>query len=246
LELTRMRVLITRPESRAGGTAAKLEELGHEPVAFPLFEPVQDRTAAEAALALPHAAIAVTSAEAVRAIGKLGPALAPHLGTKIFAVGKATAQAARDAGFSDVLAANGSGVELGNFIVDHYAGTARPSLPLLYLAGERRMGRFEKVLAENGFDCVVAETYSMQPVRYSIEAQQAMLVETKADAVMLYSREAANAFFELEIFATSRDVIRKTLFLCLSRNIAEAVPEDLQNSAVVSDNPDEDELIDLL
>jgi uroporphyrinogen-III synthase len=92
----------------------------------------------------------------------------------------------------------------------------------------------------------VAETYSMQPVRYSIEAQQAMLVETKADAVMLYSREAANAFFELEIFATSRDVIRKTLFLCLSRNIAEAVPEDLQNSAVVSDNPDEDELIDLL
>lgn len=241
-----MRVLITRPESRAGRTAVKLEELGHEAVSFPLFAPVQNRAAADAALAVPHAAIAVTSAEAVRSLEELGPALAPHLSTKIFAVGKATAQAARDAGFADVLAANGSGLELGNLVVDHYAGTVKPSLPLLYLAGERRMGRFEKVLAESGLDCVVAETYSMEPVGYSIEEQQAMLVETKADAVMLYSREAANAFFELEIFATSRDVIRKTLFLCLSRNIAEAVPEELQNSAVVSDNPDEDELIDLL
>lgn len=241
-----MRVLITRPESRAGRTAVKLEELGHEAVSFPLFAPVQNRAAAEAALAMPHAAIAVTSAEAVRSLEELGPALAPHLATKIFAVGKATAQAARDAGFIDILAANGSGLELGNLVVDYYAGSAKPALPLLYLAGERRMGRFEKVLAENGFDCVVAETYSMEPVRYSIEEQQAMLVETKADAVMLYSREAANAFFELEIFATSRDVIRKTLFLCLSRNIAEAVPEELQNSAVVSDTPDEDELIDLL
>jgi uroporphyrinogen-III synthase len=241
-----MRVLITRPESRAGGTVAKLEELGHEVVGFPLFAPVHDRAAAEAALATPHAAIAVTSAEAMRGLADLGPSLAPHLGTTVFAVGKATALAAREAGFGDVLVASGSGFELGNLVVDHYAGTGKPLLPLLYLAGEKRMGRFEKILAENGIDCVIAETYGMAPVRYSMEEQQAMLVTEKADAVMFYSRETANAFFELEIFGTTRDVIRKTLFLCLSRNIAEAVPEELQNSAVVSDSPDEDELIDLL
>lgn len=241
-----MRVLITRPENRAGGTAAKLEGLGHEVVSFPLFAPVQDRAAVEAALAAPHAAIAVTSAEAVRGLTDLGPALAPHLGTKVFAVGKATARAARAAGFSDVTASNGSGFELAHVVVEHYAGAGKPLLPLLYLASEKRMGRFEKVLAENGLECVVAETYGMEPVRYSLEEQQAVLVETKADAVMFYSREAANAFFELDVFGTSRDVIRKTLFLCLSRNIAEAVPEELRNSAVVSDNPDEDELIDLL
>lgn len=241
-----MRVLITRPETRASGTAEKLEELGHAAVSFPLFAPVHDRAAAEAALAVPHAAIAATSAEAMRGLANLGPALTPHLGTKVFAVGKATARAARAAGFSDVLVSSGSGLELGRLVVDHYAGTGKPLLPLLYLASEKRMGRFEKVLAESGLDCVVTETYSMEPVRYSMEEQQAMLVAEKADAVMFYSREAANAFFELDVLATSRDVIRKTLFLCLSRNIAEAVPEDLQNSAVVSDNPDEDELIDLL
>jgi uroporphyrinogen-III synthase len=239
-----MRVLVTRPESRAGGTTAKLEELGHEVVNFPLFSPAHDLSAAQAALATPHAAIAVTSAEAVRGLEQLGVNLVPHLGTKVFAVGKATARAARAAGFGDVEVSTGGGQELGELVADHYRG--RAALPLLYLAGEKRMGRFEKVLAENGLECVVAETYRMEPMVYSPEEQQAMLVEVKADAVFFYSREAANAFFELDVFRQSLEAIRKTLFLCLSRNIAEAVPEELKNSAVVSDNPDEDELIDLL
>lgn len=241
-----MRVLITRPESRAGKTAAKLGELGHEVVRLPLFTPIHDRAAAEAAIATPHACIAVTSAEAVRGLAELGFALAPHLGTKVFAVGKATAFAARAAGFRNIEASVGGGPELASLILDYYAMAGRPKLPVLYLAGEKRMGRFEKILAENDLECVVAETYRMEPIPYSLEEQQAMLVERKADAVFFFSREAANAFFGLDVFHQSREVIRKTLFLCLSRNIAEAVPEELRNSAVVSDRPDEDELIDLL
>jgi uroporphyrinogen-III synthase len=241
-----MRVLITRPESRAGKTAAKLVELGHEVARMPLFTPVHDRAAAEAALDTPHASIAVTSPEAMRGLAELGFALAPHLGTKVFAVGKATAHTARAAGFRNVEASIGGGPELASMVIKYYAAAGHPSQPILYLAGEKRMGRFEKLLAENELDCVVAETYRMEPIPYALEEQQAMLVDVKADAVFFFSREAANAFFALEIFRQSREAIRKTLFLCLSRNIAEAVPEELKNSAVVSDIPDEDELIDLL
>jgi uroporphyrinogen-III synthase len=241
-----MRVLITRPENRAGGTAAKLEELGHEVVSFPLFAPVHDRAATEAALAEPHGAIAITSAEAVRGLVGLGPMLTPHLATRVFAVGKATARAAREAGFRDVLVSGGSGLELGELVVANYDAAGGSSLPLLYLAGEKRMGRFEKVLAENGIGCVVIETYRMEPIAYSLQEQQAMLVDRRVDAVMFYSREAANAFFDLEVFRVNREALVRTLFLCLSRNIAEAVPEELQTSVVVSENPDEDELIDLL
>lgn len=242
-----MRVLITRPESRAGKTAAKLVELGHEVERLPLFTPVHDRSAAAAAIAQPHAAIAVTSAEAARGLAELGPALTPHLDTQVFAIGKATAHAARAAGFRNVDASVGSGAELAALVLDHYAAAGgRPSLPILYIAGEKRMGRFERLMAENNIDCVVAETYRMEPIPYSLEEQQSVLVDRKADAVFFFSREAANAFFDLDIFRQSRESIRKTLFLCLSRNIAEAVPEELQNSAVVSDTPDEDELIDLL
>lgn len=241
-----MRVLITRPESRAGKTAAKLEELGHEVARLPLFTPIHDRAAAEAAISTPHASIAATSAESVRGLADLGFALASHLGTKFFSVGKATAHTARAAGFRNVEASVGGGPELAALVLDYYARAGRPPLPVLYLAGEKRMGRFEKILAENDLKCVVAETYRMEPIPYSLEEQQAMLVERKADAVFFFSREAANAFFDLDVFRQSREVIRKTLFLCLSRNIAEAVPEELRNSAVVSDTPDEDELIDLL
>lgn len=240
-----MRVLITRPENRAGSTAAKLAELGHEVVSLPLFAPVGDEAALRQALATPHAAIAVTSAEAVRGLADLGDSLAPHLDTPVFAVGRASARAARQTGFANVEVSTGGGPELARLVIDHFK-EAPPALPILYLAGEKRMGRFEKILAENGFECVVAETYRMEPVTYSIEEQQTLLVDRKADAVMFYSRETANAFFELAIFAQSREAIGKTLFLCLSRNIAEAVPEELRTSAVVSDNPDEDELIDLL
>lgn len=241
-----MRVLITRPESRAGKTAAKLQELGHEVARLPLFTPVHDRSAAAAAMATRHAAIAVTSAEAVRGLAELGFALAPHLGTKVFAVGKATAHAARAAGFRNVDASIGGGPELASLVINYYAAAGHPSQPILYLAGEKRMGRFEKLLAENDLKCVVAETYRMELIPYSLAEQQAMLVERKADAVFFFSREAANAFFELDVLRQSREAIRKTLFLCLSRNIAEAVPEELQIGAVVSDRPDEDELIDLL
>jgi uroporphyrinogen-III synthase len=241
-----MRVLITRPESRAEGTAAKLAELGHEPVSFPLYEPVHDLDTARQALSTPHSTIAVTSAEAVRSLMELGPALTPHLGTRLFAVGRATARAAREAGFTDVDAGAGGGLELGHLVSIFYAEKGHPDLPVLYLAGERRMGRFERVLADNGIACFAAETYQMAPIVYTLEEQQAVLVAKMADAAFFYSRETANAFFALDVFKVSHDAIRKTLFFCLSRNIAEAVPEELQNSAVVSDNPDEDELIDLL
>ena len=241
-----MRVLITRPETRTEATAAKLTDLGHEPVSFPLFRPVHDLDAAARALDTPHAAIAVTSPEAVYALAELGPALRPHLGTKLFAVGKATARAALEAGFGNIDTGLGGGVELGNVVAAFYQAGGRPGLPVLYLAGEKRMGRFEQVLADHDISCVAAETYRMEPIGYTIEEQQAIVVARMADAVFFYSRETARAFFKLDIFCTSHDAIRKTLFFCLSRNIAEAVPDALRNSAVVSDNPDEDELIDLL
>jgi uroporphyrinogen-III synthase len=73
-----------------------------------------------------------------------------------------------------------------------------------------------------------------------------LLVNRPVDAAFFFSKENAKAFFNLDVFQQSKEALRKTLFFCLSRNIAEAVPEGLKESAVISSNPDEDELIDLL
>jgi uroporphyrinogen-III synthase len=241
-----MRVLVIRPELQGLRTAGKLAALGHEAVIMPLLAPVHDLALTLDALKSPYWALAVTSAEAVRCLQQLGPLLDPYLATPIFTVGKATAWAAQEAGFTDVNAAGGNGRELAAMVAGYYAAKGGPSKPLLYLAGAKRSGMFERTLRENGIDCVTAEIYDMSELHYPIEQQQALLVGKSVDAVFLFSRENAKAFFSLEVFQVSKEALRKTLFFCLSRNIAEAVPEEFANSAVVSQQPDEDELIDLL
>ncbi|MDB5522665.1 MAG: Uroporphyrinogen synthase [Rhizobium sp.] len=241
-----MRVLIIRPELQAKQTAGKLAELGHEPIIFPLFRPQHDPVQCLDALKSNYAALAITSAESVRCLRQLGPALEPYLAVPLFTVGRRTARLARDLGFTNVISASGNGHDLAAVVAGFVAGSTNAVKPILYLAGVRRSGIFEHTLRDNDIACVTAEIYDMEPTSYTLEQQQAILVNRAVDAAFFFSRENANAFFGLEVFQQSKEALRKTLFFCLSRNIAEAVPEALRNSAVVSLNPDEDELLDLL
>jgi uroporphyrinogen-III synthase len=240
-----MRVLIIRPELQAKQTAEKLTALGHEAVVFPLFRPSHDLPHLLDALKSNYSALAITSAEAVRCLQELGPELQPYLSRTLFTVGKSTARMAREAGFTDVISANGHGNDLAGVVAGFAAG-AMENKPILYLASARRSGLFEDTLNDNDVDCVTAEIYDMEPVTYTIEQQQALLVSRSIDAVFFFSRENAKAFFALDVFQQSKEALRKSLFFCLSRSIAEIVPEAFRNSAVISLNPDEDELIDLL
>lgn len=89
------RIWLTRSRPGAEADAAALQALGHAP----LIDPVLEIVPVPAALDLePVAALAVTSAAAVRALA----ALTPRRDRPLFAVGAATAAAARAAGFAEV------------------------------------------------------------------------------------------------------------------------------------------------
>ena len=241
-----MRVLVIRPEVQAQRTAAKLAQLGHEAVIFPLFQPLHDTALCREALKSSYSALAITSAESVRCMLDLGDELKPYLDRPLFTVGRATARCAREAGFTRVIAAHGNGHDFAALVAGHIATSAEGPKPVLYLAGVKRNGGFEETLRGNDIDFATAEIYDMAPVPYTIEQQQAHLVNTPVDAVFFFSKENAKAFFALDVYRQSRESLARTLFFCLSRNIAEAVPEELRHSAVISDDPDEDELMDLL
>ena len=227
-----MRVIVTRPAISAGQTAARLLALGHLPILLPLTEAVHHPDAAIAALAVAHTAIAVTSAEALRVLQPIGNALQPHLDTRLFAVGEATAQAARDAGFRDVVAGPGTGAELAELI----AGEAGEfESPLLYLAGRPRSQGFEQGLAEHGVGIRIIECYEMRPIAYP------QPVDIAADAVLLYSREAARLFFELSV--TDEQDLR---IFCLSDNVASAVPQRFHKNIKLAAQPDEEGIFALL
>ena len=90
------RVWITRTQPQADATAARLLALGFEPVVAPVLV---TRPVADAGVDLSGVeALAFTSATGVRAFAGLSPAR----DLPVFAVGSATAEAARTAGFDDV------------------------------------------------------------------------------------------------------------------------------------------------
>jgi uroporphyrinogen-III synthase len=121
------RVLVLRPEPGARETVRRAEEQGLEAVAVPLFE--IEPVPWEAPDAASFDALLVTSANAFR---HAGSELNTLRGLPVYAVGDATAEAARDAGF-DIKGSGGAGV-------DRLLGSIETDGKLLHLCGEDRTG----------------------------------------------------------------------------------------------------------
>jgi uroporphyrinogen-III synthase len=233
-----MRVLVTRPAISAGRTGQRLAALGHEPLLLPLFRAEHDA----AGVALARAAkdigsIIVTSAEAIRALGR-----AEELaGIPVFAVGQKTAKAALDAGFSAVETAGADGAALARYLCRRFPDGTGPNL--LYLTGEPRTPQLEQTLVAARFRIMPAVCYRMQPVDIAGDELQS-LFQTAPDAVLLYSSETARRFFD-----AAGSVVRQheeMKILCLSAAVAEAVPAEIRNPVRWAATPDEDALFELL
>jgi uroporphyrinogen-III synthase len=122
-----VRILIVRPAPGNAATAAAIAAMGLEPVVVPLFEigPLEW----DAPPPAEFDAVAMTSANAARH-GGAGLARFGHL--PVFAVGEATGEAARAAGFSQICAGAGDAGDLGSNLsgrVLHLTGADHRSIP---------------------------------------------------------------------------------------------------------------------
>ncbi|QFI67903.1 uroporphyrinogen-III synthase [Sinorhizobium alkalisoli] len=232
-----MRLLVTRPQPAAERTARKLEALGHEVAVLPLMQAQHYPDALEASLDRRHDALAVTSAEAIRALATLGPALDPHLATPLFAVGEATARTAAALGFTDIRIGPGTGEALAARIPPE-TGT------LVYLAGAPRALGFEQVLTERKVKHVTVESYRMVPIAYGPQILPDLLRGGSFDAVLLYSRQTARHFATLLAEGGLDAAAFSGRYLCLSA----AVQDELPSGAIadVAAAPDEEHLFELL
>ncbi|MBP2562784.1 uroporphyrinogen-III synthase [Neorhizobium galegae] len=236
-----MRVVVTRPENSARRTAERLQNLGHQPVLLPLTKAIHHPDVATAALAGPHAALAVTSAEAVRVLSLLGENLPPYLDQTLYAVGETTAKAAKDAGFRNIRPGSGTGAELAQLIAGYASDL---DTPLLYLAGKPRSPKFEDGLQAKGVPFVAAEVYEMTPIAYDEVFIRNALLGPSADAVLLYSRENARLFCNLA--APHLKELASVQFVCLSDNVAEIIPREFHRNIKIASHPDEDGIFALL
>lgn len=229
------RVLVTRPEPGASRTAARLAELGFEPVVLPLSKIVPREPPP-----LENAEFDIVAASSANAVRHAPESLTARLSAlPCHVVGGATAAAARTAGFQLVADAVGDAAALARLICGRHAAGTR----VAYLCGRVRTPVLEDALAECGMPVTAIETYDTEIVSYSTDTLRRSLGTKVLDAVLVYSVIGAQAAVELTLRQEVSQIFEKTWFYCLSPRIAEAIPG---HDTVHAAEPTEDSLLELL
>ena len=234
-----MRVLVTRPREDAAGLVAALAARGHAAVLEPLLtiaprDPVDWPPGHERAQAL-----LVTSANGVRAFARLDP----RRDLPVYAVGDASAAAARALGFAEVVSAAGDVDDLAALVrrrLDPAAG------PLLHPAAAALAGDLQGALAAAGFEVLRAVLYEARPAEALSAESTRALNEGAIDAVTLFSPRTAASFASLIAAAGLEPACRRVAALCLSEAVAAALSGIAWRRVVVAERPDQVALLTAL
>lgn len=211
-----MRIIVTRPEEDAGPLCGTLRDLGHSVIMAPLLEIVP--RAAVMIPDLPYQAVVATSANGIRALGAR-PGL---LQLPMLTVGPQSLAAARQAGFTGA-EAHGGDVD---GLAAHIRARLKPEAgPILYLSGAATAGDLHGQLTSAGFHCERAVLYDAVAAT-ELRAVKDVLRRGEADAVMLYSPRSASVWRRLIEDHGLAVQAAQLHSLCLSRNIAAALPAD--------------------
>lgn len=224
------KIWITRAQPAAEATAARVRALGHEPFIAPLLrvEPVEGVEVDLRGVC----ALAFTSANGVRAF----IAATPERSLRVFAVGAATAQAVRAAGFKNVLSADGDVEALAEGIAARkrdlkgcvlHPGAAEPA------------GDLVGALQAHGVEARRLILYDTGPAELSAE-ELAILPEI--DAVLLHSPKAAQALAAL-LKASPQPRMRA---LCLSKAVMKPLARTRMAAKVFAPFPLEAALLNLI
>jgi len=239
-----MAVLVTRPHPDDETTAASLRARGFDVLRAPMlrFEPV----AVHEDMNARYSAVIVTSANALRGIE---PHLKGHrmLELPLFAVGEHTAAAARRAGFTHVVSANGDAANLRDLVLASLrAKELKKASMLLYLAGAELSRDLASELEESGFRVVTQTTYSMIAVTSLPREACDAFAANQVEAVLHYSQRSARAFLDA---ARAGGVEISALAIpqcCISAAVASVVRDAGATQVVVAATPDENALFEAL
>jgi len=232
-----MRLLVTRPAEDAAELAERLHGLGIETILAPLFtiEPL-----AGAAVNLAGVqAIIFTSANGVRAFAQA----CRERSYPVFAVGQATAGAARKAGFARIESAGGDVSDLARLITSQLD----PADGALYQASGRDVaGDLKGALEGVGFTLRREVLYRAE-VAAGLPAPvvEAMRVRT-LDGVLLFSPRTGVEFVKLVLAAGLEESLSVMYAYCLSQSIADKVACVRWRDVRVPADPSQQSLLDLV
>jgi uroporphyrinogen-III synthase len=232
-----MRVVLTRPKEDSERTAEAVRTHGHDVLIAPLLriEPVN------AELRPNWGGVIITSANAAAALAA-HPAREGLIRLPVFAVGKRSADAAREAGFTDITTAGGDVRDLVRTIVEHHADAKGP---LLYLAGEDRSGDLLGDLTVHGVAAELVVVYRAVAASLPMALLRALRAN-QVDAVLHFSRRSAESYIAGSVAMGAATVALAVRHFCLSEQVAEPLRNAGAKSVAVAMRPDEAAMIELL
>jgi uroporphyrinogen-III synthase len=193
-----------------------------------------------------YSAVIVTSANALRGIE---PHLKGHrmLELPLFAVGEHTAAAARRAGFTHVVSANGDAANLRDLVLASLrAKELKKASTLLYLAGAEIARDLASELEESGFRVVTQTTYKMIAVKSLPREACDAFAANRVEAVLHYSQRSARAFLDAARAAGVEISALAIPQCCISATVASVVRDAGATQVVVAATPDENALFEAL
>jgi uroporphyrinogen-III synthase len=234
-----MRLLVTRPIDEAERTTLRLRKLGHEALLAPMLRigAIDDATWDDSG----WQAVLMTSGNAARMLA-LHPKRAGLLSLPLFAVGGRTADAARAAGFTDVISAEGDAGDLVRLVGSRIPPRGEK---LLYLAGDDRARDLPGELSAHGLAVETVVVYRAAACALDAQAQHAM-ARGGIDGVLHYSRRTAEIFVRSVNEAGLNEPAGRLVHYCLSRRVAEPLETAGFRNIRIAPQPDEDTLLGLL
>jgi uroporphyrinogen-III synthase len=187
-----MKVLVTRAEGDAEKLAARLAERGHESVIENLMT---IRFHLEAARSIGPfldgvQAVLFTSTNGVRAFAEA----TQRRDFRTFAVGDATASAARAAGFANVTSAGGAVDDLARLVIGHLKAKDGA---LFHAAASVAAGDLQGLLEAAGFSVRRAALYEAVASERLSDATRQAIARREIDAALFFSPRNAATFVRL-------------------------------------------------
>lgn len=232
-----MKVLITRPAEDAEPLAARLRAIGIGCLIEPLMA---IRVLAGAPLDLEGVqAILATSANGVRAFASR----ATRRDIPLYAVGDATAAAARDAGFTRIDSAGGDVIALAARVRERLDPAGGP---LLHVAGSVIAKDLSLLLKGAGFVCRRAVLYEARPAKSLSPAVVCAIRAGRLNGILFFSPRTAEVFVRLARRAGLMRACRGLTLFALSRAVATKASPIRWRDCRIAATPTQDALIGLV
>ncbi len=230
-----MRIWVTRAAPAAETTARQLRRLGHAPLVAPVLQVCQVADAAPDLTGV--GALAFTSRNGVAAF----VAVCEARDLPVFAVGAATAGAARKAGFQHVRSARGDVEALARFVARRrgvFSGA------VLHLGAREPAGDLPAALAAKGIAARRHVVYATEVIDPPLAAKAALAAEpVEFDGVLVHSPRAARRLAEIDDLARAAPELD---LYCISEAAAEPLRRLNFRRVMVAARPDEASLLSLI